>query len=432
MGDRDRLHDRQAQPGTALGPAPAAVRPAEPLERVRQELLREPRPGISHLDGQVAAARPRRQADGAARRGGPQRVVDEVVHGLPDLVRVDQRDQRGGSVYPALHPGGAGRASRSRSLVILVSLATSASALATARASCSRVRPGRLASSSSAPSTASGVRSSWLAAAVKPRCRASASCRLASRLFMVPASAASSSRVRGTRTPSAASRSDSAATSRRIRSTGDSAAAASQYAPAPARRTNAAPPATSAVVSARTVSLTDSSETPATATHPGLAFSGAATIRTVSSSSVLVTATGPDRAAASCPGVTSGTRPASWPAYLTTPDGSMTWTRVSPDPGLKAVPPCRVPEADARYCPAPARVAVSVASVVRSSWARSWDRNSHAPIANATARAAVNTAATRSLIDTRHPAAGSRSRYPMPRTVSMSWRPNGASILRRR
>ncbi len=119
------------------------------------------------------------------------------------------------------------RARKSNCSVIRPSRATSSLARCTASASSSRLLPGRLASSSSPLSTANGVRSSWLASATSARCRASARCSLLSSWFIVLASAAISSLVRGTWTPGAWSRSESAATSRRIRSTGDRAARAS-------------------------------------------------------------------------------------------------------------------------------------------------------------------------------------------------------------
>ena len=118
------------------------------------------------------------------------------------------------------------RARKSSWSVIRISRATSSPARATAAASSSRLRPGRAASSSSPLSTANGVRSSWLASATSARCRDSARSSRASSSFIVVASAAISSRVRGTCTLGAWSCSEREATSRRIRSTGDSAARA--------------------------------------------------------------------------------------------------------------------------------------------------------------------------------------------------------------
>jgi hypothetical protein len=50
MGPGDEVYDGQAQPGSALRTAPADISPAEPLESVRQEIGREPRPLVEDLD----------------------------------------------------------------------------------------------------------------------------------------------------------------------------------------------------------------------------------------------------------------------------------------------------------------------------------------------------------------------------------------------
>ena len=91
-------------------------------------------------------------------------------------------------------------------------------------------RPGRSRDelTTAVASAANGVRSSWLASATKARCRASARRKRSSRSFMVPASAAISSCVPGSRSVAPVSCSDSAAASRLSRSTGASAALASQ------------------------------------------------------------------------------------------------------------------------------------------------------------------------------------------------------------
>jgi len=68
-----------------------------------------------------------------------------------------------------------------------------------------------------------------------------------------------------------------------------------------------------------------SSDSPATAAHPGWLASGAATIRMLSSSTVPVTEIRPCRARFSWLAVTSGIVPASALAPRTRPAGSITW-----------------------------------------------------------------------------------------------------------
>ena len=216
------------------------------------------------------------------------------------------------------------------------SRATSSLARSTAAASSSRLRPGRPASSSSPRSTAKGVRSSWLASATRARCRASDPCSRPSSPFMVAASAAISSRVRGTWRPGAGSRAETEATSRRSRSTGDRAARASPYPPSPAAATNTTPAMTSSRVTSLRVRSKASRSTLATATQPGCPASGLAFTRSCSSSSDLVTANPCWRAWLIWARLSSGVVPASALPPRTRPAGSMTCTTYSPGAGLPA------------------------------------------------------------------------------------------------
>jgi hypothetical protein len=88
VGGADRLDDGEAEAGPAVVPAPAAVRPAEPLEGVRQERVREAGPVVADLDAQVGAVFPGRDHDD--RPGGREasRVREQVVDGLADAVGV--------------------------------------------------------------------------------------------------------------------------------------------------------------------------------------------------------------------------------------------------------------------------------------------------------------------------------------------------------
>ena len=201
---------------SAMARTMASPRPAPPSLRARSWSGRRNR---SNACGRKSAGKPGprsrtsitsagpspsgRQHHVRPARGEPQRIVHQVVHGLPDPARVGRDHQPSRRVdpagdaslsRPALQParrcGRAGtdirrlranaslpsspRASSSRSSVIRASLVTSSPAMATAAASSSLLRPGRPASSSSPASTANGVRSSWLASAAKARCRASA------------------------------------------------------------------------------------------------------------------------------------------------------------------------------------------------------------------------------------------------------------------
>ncbi len=87
--------DGQAEAGPAIGASPAAVRPPEPLESVRQVVGREAGPGVGHRDRQSGPVAAAEISIGLPGRREPQRVVDEVVDGLPDPAGIDQRDQSG-------------------------------------------------------------------------------------------------------------------------------------------------------------------------------------------------------------------------------------------------------------------------------------------------------------------------------------------------
>ena len=248
-------HDRRSKARTAVAPGAPRVRPREALERGAGTSPGRPGPGRGPRwpgKGRPHGQRSRR----CPRRGEPERVVNQVVHGLADTVRVEPwpRDRRvrhldGDTGRPGA-PRGVVRAAgqqradavrsrrgwiRSSSLrarnsscsVMRASRAVSSPACSTAAASSSRLRPGRAASSSSPRSTANGVRSSWLASATSARCRAGAPRAWPADRSWCVASAAISSRVRGTWRPGAGSRAETAATSRRSRSTGDRAARAS-------------------------------------------------------------------------------------------------------------------------------------------------------------------------------------------------------------
>lgn len=89
VSQRDGVHDRQPEAGSAVASGPSAVGPAEALEGVRQEIGREPGSGVADLDHQVRAGDQGRDHDLRSPGSEPQRVVDEVVDNLADAPRVD-------------------------------------------------------------------------------------------------------------------------------------------------------------------------------------------------------------------------------------------------------------------------------------------------------------------------------------------------------
>src|SRR6266516_3830728 len=88
---RDRLDDRQTQPGPAVLAGPGAVGAVEALEGVRQEFRREPRGAVADADLQRPVQPAGAEPDCAAIRGDAQGVVDQVVDGLAQPVVVDGR-----------------------------------------------------------------------------------------------------------------------------------------------------------------------------------------------------------------------------------------------------------------------------------------------------------------------------------------------------
>ena len=95
---RDGADDRQPQSGATVAAGAPGVRPREALEGMRQELRGEAGASVADLDEQAGAIHPGREHDWRPGRGEPQRVVDQVVNGLADAVRVDLGDEPGGRV----------------------------------------------------------------------------------------------------------------------------------------------------------------------------------------------------------------------------------------------------------------------------------------------------------------------------------------------
>ena len=97
----DGLDDGEPQAGASVVTGAAGIRAPEALECVRQESWREAGTIIADLDVKVRAAGPGGQHDDRAARGEPHRVIQQVVDGLADPVRVDAGAQAGGG-----HRGG--------------------------------------------------------------------------------------------------------------------------------------------------------------------------------------------------------------------------------------------------------------------------------------------------------------------------------------
>ena len=101
----DGLDEREPQSGTPVTARPAGVWAPEPLERIRQETVRKARPGITDLDVKSGAVGDRREHDRGSPRGEAQRVIDQVVDGLADPVRIDIGKCPGPDVDTAGDPG---------------------------------------------------------------------------------------------------------------------------------------------------------------------------------------------------------------------------------------------------------------------------------------------------------------------------------------
>ena len=104
-GDRDSamragdgLDDGEPQAGSSVVTGAAGIRAPEALERMRQETGREAGTMVADLDVKVRAAGLDGQHDDRAAGGEPQCVVQEVVDGLADPVRVDAGAQARGSI----------------------------------------------------------------------------------------------------------------------------------------------------------------------------------------------------------------------------------------------------------------------------------------------------------------------------------------------
>ena len=87
----DQLDDRKPKPGAA--PSACVVRPAEPVERPREEGIVEPGPPVG--DVQLDDAVLRLGEDQHLARAVRQRVLDQVVERLLEPVRVGIDDRRG-------------------------------------------------------------------------------------------------------------------------------------------------------------------------------------------------------------------------------------------------------------------------------------------------------------------------------------------------
>ena len=159
--------------------------------------------------------RRRRSAGRARRRGASNRAATSARS-----CRAETCSSRIGS-----RPSSA-RATRRRSSASRVRRSVSSAAERSAASSSSRERGWRSAISSSVFSSASGVRSSWLASSTNRRSCSRADCRRPSISLSVSASRESSSRVGGTGRRFSGVEAPIAAARRRIASTGRSAAAA--------------------------------------------------------------------------------------------------------------------------------------------------------------------------------------------------------------
>lgn len=81
------FHDGQSEPGTGAGSILPAVKP---LEHVRQVFGRDAGAGVPDRQQRALLMGPQFQAHGAAGRGVPERVVDEVAKDLVKAARIGQ------------------------------------------------------------------------------------------------------------------------------------------------------------------------------------------------------------------------------------------------------------------------------------------------------------------------------------------------------
>src|SRR5450755_3358344 len=88
VGLGDGADDGQAQAGAAVGAGAPGVRAPEPLEGAGQEAGGEPGASVADLDDQIGPGGPAVDLDRRSRRSEAQRVVDQVVDGLADLIGV--------------------------------------------------------------------------------------------------------------------------------------------------------------------------------------------------------------------------------------------------------------------------------------------------------------------------------------------------------
>jgi hypothetical protein len=94
----DRPHDREPEPGSALGARSAAAR--EALECVRRERVGEARTFVADIDLGGIRRPPRGEADLAA--SVPERVVDQIPEGLARSKWVDRQASVCGCIDPNL------------------------------------------------------------------------------------------------------------------------------------------------------------------------------------------------------------------------------------------------------------------------------------------------------------------------------------------
>jgi hypothetical protein len=108
----DGDHDGQAQASSPVRAASGSIGAAEPLEGMRQEAGRKAWPVIANLNHYAWPVQPQAGLAGhshsAARRSVPNRVVDQVVHGLSEPVRIGYGGQALAGIQPDCYSAGLG------------------------------------------------------------------------------------------------------------------------------------------------------------------------------------------------------------------------------------------------------------------------------------------------------------------------------------
>ena len=106
----DGNDDGQAQAGSPVRAASGGIGAAEPFEGIGQEVGRKAWPLIADLNHYAWPVQSQAGLAGhfhsAARRGVPNRVVDQVIHGLPEPVGIGNGGQALAGVQPDCYSAG--------------------------------------------------------------------------------------------------------------------------------------------------------------------------------------------------------------------------------------------------------------------------------------------------------------------------------------